>query len=215
VVVLAVLGGAAFWGYTAWNEAGAETQRVRWGSVSIELPVASSADDLRAVQEWYSHGTYSPRYLPAPRASMPVLRLSKGEGLNASWLVIDAYIGEVLFDQVQPEDRAAFDAALATVRVEDEERPWPYGTTLPATPRRGFGNITYVQPNPASGIGVLEVYNDFTPVGSVRSLQVSSAMSSTDINAETGEVIRVSVDERDREAFDRFTSEIRVGGQVW
>jgi len=172
VVVLAALGGAAFWAYTARNEAGAETQRVRWGSVSIELPVPSSVDDLRAVQEWYSPGMYSPDFSPdASTPSVPALRLSKGQGSDASWVVIDANTGEILYEQVRPEDRAAFDAALDTMQVPktgvpaEAGAPWPYGTVLPATPRQSWGNMTYVEPDPTSGIVVRHGLGDSGPRG--------------------------------------------------
>jgi hypothetical protein len=217
-VVLAAIGGA-FWAYTAWNEAGAETQRLRWGNITIVMPAPSDSDDLYASQEWYSPGMYSPDFSPdASTPSIPALRLTKGGGLDASWVVIDADTGEIVHQEVLPEDQAAFDAVLATMQVPNAElapqasAPWPYGANLPATPRRSWGNITYVQPDPTSGIVVRPGIADFGPEGPVKFLSVRSANSSRSINAETGEIGRNSVSESDREAFDRFTSEIRLVG---
>jgi hypothetical protein len=219
VVVLAALGGAAFWAYTAWNEAGAETQRLRWGNITIVMPAPSDTDDLYASQEWYSPGMYSPDFSPdASTPSIPALRLTKGEGLDASWVVIDADTGEIVHQEVQPEDQGAFDAVLATIQMPNTElapqasAPWPYGAALPATARLSWGKITYVEPDPASGMVVRHGLGDFGARGPVNLLWISSANSSVEINADTGEVGMNLVAEGDREAFDRFMSEMRVLG---
>ena len=92
------------------------------------------------------------------------------------------------------------------------DAPWPYGATLPTTPRQSWGNITYLEPDPASGIVIRPGISDFGPDGASKFLIVSSVVSSRHINAETGDVNTLldRVDERDRAAFDRFTSSIEV-----
>ena len=219
VALLAIGAGAGGWAYTVVHEAGAETQHVRWGNVTIELPVPSSVDDLYASQEWYSPGMYDPGHSPDTSVpSVPALRLTKGHGLDASLVVIDANTGEILYERVRAEDQAAFDSVLATIQVPDTElaplasAPWPYGAALPASPRRSWGNITYVEPDPASGIVVRPGLDDFGPQGPLPFLSVRSANSARYINAETGEVFEnlERIDDQDLEAFDRFTSEIAV-----
>lgn len=213
-VVTAALGGAAFAGYTALSQAGAETARYRWGNVTVEAPAPRGPDDIRVVRESYTPGMYSPDFSPEPSmTAVPAIRLSKGQGFDASWVVIDASTAELLYEQIQPEDRAAFEAILATVRVEGDDMagaPWPYGAAPPQGARVQWGNITYVEPDAASGIVVRPEMGDIPGRGGVRFLRISTARSFRGVNAETGEIVKDLVDERDREAFDRFTSSIEL-----
>ena len=99
---------------------------------------------------------------------------------------------------------------------EGPDAAWPYGTTLPTTPRQPWGNITYLMPDPASGIAVSFGAGD-GPEGGGMFLEIRSDRSIRFIDAETGQIFVDSqgeahdyVDERDREAFDRFTSSIEL-----
>jgi len=149
VVVLVAIGGLAFWANTAWNEAGAEAQRVRWVNVAITIPADSDI--------YYARLSSAPESM-ARGIMGPVLAL--GTGGDRSLVIVDATTGEVVHEDVLPTERAAFDAILATLQVAETEvagepgAPWPYGSAVPNTPRQEFENISYVEPDPASGISV-------------------------------------------------------------
>jgi len=124
-------------------------------------------------------------------------------------------------EQVRPEDREEFDAVLATLRFEGPDPPdvWPYSGGPPEQRRREVGSITYIEPEPASGIAFRYVLSD-GPQGSAISLIISNGRSSRYIDAKTAQVIMDDeewaldqVDERDREAFERLTACIQVAAQ--
>ena len=222
-VVMAAVGGAAFWGYTSANqpEAEAEGVRYRWVNVSIERPPRTGLGDIVVNR----HEGLPDIYSPSPGAGVPGLRIFKdvvgGDHTESSNVYVDATTGRVVHEDVRPEHRAEFDAVLATLRLEGPEPPdvWPYSETLPEGRQRQVGNITYVEPDPASGITFTYVLST-GPQGSAVFLIISNGHSSRYVDAETGQVIvedsgRVleQVDERDREAFDRLTSSIEVIAQ--
>ncbi|KPK45678.1 MAG: hypothetical protein AMJ77_07025 [Dehalococcoidia bacterium SM23_28_2] len=221
VVVMAALGGAAFWGYTVFNQAGAEGIRYRWVNVSIEQPPYEDVDDIVVNR----HEGLPEIYSPSPDTMVPGLRIFKqvvvGDHIEGSDVYVDATTGEVVHQDVRPEDREEFDAVLATLRFEGSDPPdiWPYSGTPPSGPPQRVGNITYIKPDPASGIAFTYVLSD-GPQGSAISLIISNGWSKRYVDAQTGEVIvedseRVldQVDERDREAFDRLTSSIELVAQ--
>jgi hypothetical protein len=138
---------------------GAEAQQVRWGNVTVTVP---SDSDLH-----YGRLGSAPQAV-AQGIMGPMLLL----GMDESLLIIDAQTGRVVYDDVLPAERAAFDAVLATVEVVEAEvatdpgAPWPYGSTPPDTPRQGYGArsglgpaISYLPPDPRAGInaGIMEV----------------------------------------------------------
>ena len=195
-----------------------EAIRYRWVNVSIEVPPQTGPSDIAVSR----HEGLPDIYSPSPGTRVPALRIFKKvtvEGhIEGSDLYVDATTGQVVHDEVRPEDRAEFDAVLATLRFEGPDPPdiWPYSETLPDGVRRRMGDITYVEPDPASGIKVGGMLSD-GPQGSAITLIISNGRSKRYIDAETGQVIvddgeRVldQVDEKDREAFDRLTSSIEV-----
>jgi hypothetical protein len=223
--VVAAVSATAFGGYTAWNQAQAEgdTQgqgdvvRYRWGNVSIEVPTGGGVE---VVRYWDAPGMYS-----SPGQGLgiyiPVIKLVIRAGDEVSGLMVDANTGEVAHEDVRPEHRAAFDAILKTVRLEGPQLPeaaWPYGETAPQGPRVPWGNITFLMPDPASGIVVYFETGDGVGEGG-QLIVIRSVRSRRAIDAATGQIFVDSegqahdfVDDRDREAFDRFTSEISVVG---
>jgi len=220
-VVMAALGGAAFWGYTALNQAGAEGIRYRWANVSIEVPPRSGPEDIVVNRREGLPDIYS----PSPGTMVPGLRIFKdvavGEHIERSNVYVDATTGQVVHEDVLPEHRAEFDAVLATLHLEGPEPPdiWPYSGTPPEGCRREFGDITYIEPDPASGIAFTYVLSD-GPQGSGMTLIISNGRSKRRIDGETGRVIvddgergREQVDERDRQAFDRLTASIELVAQ--
>jgi len=90
---------------------------------------------------------------------------------DESMLIIDAQTGEVVYDDVLPAERAAFDAVLATVEVVEAEvaaepgAPWPYGSTPPETPRKQSNSISFLPPDPRAGISVGFMDVDFLGPG--------------------------------------------------
>ena len=205
VVVVAALGGAAFGAYTALNGAEAEDQQVRWANVTVTIPPNS---DIH-----YGRLTSAPQ-AAAQGITGPVLLLTTGG--DRSLVIIDAETGEVVHDDVLAAERGAFDAVLATVDVAEAEvaaeaaAPWPYGTALPSTPRRMEGRISYLEPDPASGIVAGPIYR-YSQDGPSVVLRFYNTRSVRFVDAETGEFIEdLAMHPDDREAFDRLLAEIRV-----
>jgi len=226
-VVIAAVGGAAFGAYTAWNEAEAEVQEVRW----VNLTVTISADsDIH-----YARLSSAPEAV-ARGIMGPVLLLTTGG--DGSTVVIDAETGQVIHDDVLAAERAAFDAVLAAVEVVETEvregpgAPWPYGSTLPSTPRERWHTISYVRPHPDSGISVQIGISDFIgppPPASGPDIRVFNGRSQMHVSW-TGEVFLtggstlslaefVQAESRllegihpdDRAAFQRFAQAIEIG----
>jgi len=221
VVVMAGLGGVAFWTYTALNQAEAEGVRYRWVNVSIEAPPHKDVDDIAVSRDDGLPEIYS----PSPDVVIPGLRIFKqvvvGDHVEGSDVYVDATTGKVVYDDVRPEDREEFDAVLATLRLEGSDPPdvWPYSGTAPDGPRERIGNLLFLEPDPASGIEVGGILSD-GPQGSAITLIISNGWSKRYVDAQTGQVIvedseRVldQVNERDREAFDRLASSFEVIAQ--
>lgn len=214
VVAMAAAGGAAFWAYTALNQAEAEVVRVRWVNVSIEQP-PQELGGIAVIRNEGLPDAYSPR----PGTKVPVIELFRSgpQPTEASVVFIDATTGEVVFEKVRPEDREAFDAVLATLRLEGPDPPdvWPYSGSPPEERRRQDGNITYIEPDPASGIKVGVQIAD-APGESKGFLMISNGRSFRAFDGDTGEIVVAEgpaaafVDPMDQEAFDRFTSSIEV-----
>lgn len=186
---------------TPEQEGEAEAVRVRWGNISLEQP---PSDSEFYVGRWFNHGG-----IPGGRR-VPVVHLMKRD--IAVHVIIDAETGQVLHDTVGPEERAAFDAILATLRIEGEEiSAWPYGLVKPDVPRSTVENISYLEPDPASGIVAGVVYADFGPDGSQTILRFQNVRSMRDIDADTSEILPDRLmHPDDREAFDRLTAEVKV-----
>jgi hypothetical protein len=218
-VATAAVGGIALGAYAALNEGGPEGDgdgvRVRWVNVSIERP-PDEVGGMAVIRNEGMPDAYSPR----PGTRVPVIELFKRDpqSTDASVVFIDATTGEVVFEQVRPEDGEAFDAVLATLRFEGSDPPdaWPCSGSPPEERRREMGSITYIEPEPASGIAVGGGISDFGPQGSMTFLYISNGRSFRQLNADTGEIVIGGkgpvdyVDPIDREVFDRFTSAIEL-----
>lgn len=195
VVLFAAAGGIAFWAYGQTDDgAEADAHVVRWGNVTISVPEGS---DVIVAREFEG-----PELNPPDGG--PVLVLFKRESFPESLLLIDAETGEVLQDIIQAADRAAIDEVLATLKVSEQDivrAPWPYGETPPDVPRETWGRITFIPPDPASGITVRLLVNDPGPL----SLNITNGRSTLSIDAETGTVIDETtlIVSNDKDAFDR------------
>jgi len=227
VVVLTAFGGLAFWGYSAWNEAEAGVQQVRWVNVTITIPADSDI--------YYARLSSAPQSM-ARGIMGPVVALGTRGG--GSLVIVDATTGEVVHGDVQPSERAAFDAVLATLEVVETEvggepgAPWPYGSTLPNTPRQHFENISYVDPDPASGVSVQVGMGDFIepqPPGANQFVRVFNGRSQMHINGagwvsitggaeltlpeflQADASLLQGIHPDDRAAFQRFAEAVEVG----
>jgi hypothetical protein len=156
--VIAAVGAVAFGAYTLLNEAEAEVEEIRWGNVTVSIPADSDVD-------------YAPMSSAAQAVAQgimgPMLLLTTGK----SDVLIDAETGEVIHENVLASERAAFDAVLATVEVVETEvaaeagAPWPYGSTLPSTPRQQWDPFSFIPPDPGTGISVQPMRASFALPG--------------------------------------------------
>jgi hypothetical protein len=220
-VAMAAAGGIALGAYAALNEGEPQGDgdgvRVRWVNVSIERP-PDEGGGMAVIRNEGRPESYSPR----PGTRVPVIELFKSDpqSTDASVVFIDATTGDVVFEQVRLEDREAFDAVLATLRLEGPDPPdvWPYSGSPPEERRREMGSITYIEPEPVSGIKVGGFLSDFGPQGGGTFLTISNGRSRITYDTDTGEIVvpdEASPDFTDpvgpaREAFDRFTSSIEL-----
>jgi hypothetical protein len=199
VALLAVAGGAAYWTLARGGDsAEAEVQVVRWVNVTVAVPEGSGL--------WVTQGFWGPESMPP---AIFIRSLDNGDSV----IVIDAETGKVIADHIEPEDRATVDGVLGTLTVSPLDRstaPWPYSGELPSLPRERKGNITFIPPDPASGISISIQTGDGTGSPSTF-LHVTNGRSVFWINTATGDA---SYDEavvmapEDKDAFDRFLSAI-------
>lgn len=207
--VLAVAVGLAFWAYAEGHDsakagdagakagddaAKADVQLIRWVNVTVELPEDS---DLFVTRDF--SGIES-------RPAILIIPLDRAD----TAVVIDAETGAILHDSVRREDRAALDRVLQTIRVSPLDRstaPWPYSGEPPNVAREEFGNISYIPPDPATGIRIIVGTGD---PGGVEFIEVNNGRSAFGINAGTGKVYEETarILPEDRDAFERFLSAV-------
>ena len=194
ILLAAAAGGAAYWLLVRDDDsAEADVQVVRWGNVTIQVSEESGV---------LADRTFVPAQIKPPDGG-PALILRKGDSL----LVIDADTGKVLEDFVGDGDKAAIQEAADSLKVSEldkENATWPYSDPAPDAPREQTANVTFVPPDPASGIIVRKMVNDPGGWG----LIVTNGRSTLTIDAETGDIIEENtlILPEDKEAFDRFLS---------
>jgi hypothetical protein len=201
VAVLALAGGLAFWAYDRGDDsAEAQVQEVRWFNVTVAIPEGSPV--------YASPGFWEPEGTP------PAMFIRSRDG--DSVIVIDAETGKVIEDLVQPKDRAAVDEVLKTVAVSPLDRsaaPWPYNGEPRNVKREGWGKITFIPPDRASGITIEFSWED--DVGwSGTSMRLTNGRSSLSVDADTGTVIAgtTRILPEDKEAFGRLLSTVEYVG---
>ncbi len=194
--------GATVLAVSLWDDgAEAQEQVVRWGNITLTLPADSG---LTAVRSFWGPDSDPPAIFLRSRVN------------GGSSLAIDAETGEVLSDRVEPEDRAAVNQVLQTLTLSPLDRdtaPWPYSGEPPNVPRQSWGKITFIPPDPASGISIRFGHGDGLGSSSLF-LTVSNGRSVVLINADTGDVYpdTVIITPEDRDAFDRFLSAVQYAG---
>jgi hypothetical protein len=202
VAVLAVAGGLAFWAYVRGDDsAEADVEVIRWVNVTVSLPEDSG---LSVVQTFWG-----------PRTHPPVI-LIRSQDRPESVLVIHAETGTVVKDSIMPEDRTAADELLKTVTMsplDPSTAPWPYSGEPPGVRRETRGNITYIRPDPASGIRVVPELGIGVD-GPSSTLNVHNGRSAFWIDVMTGKATYelATLNAADKEIFDRFLSAVEYVG---
>ncbi len=187
----------------------AKGQLWRWVNVTLVVPEGSPVTIGR--------GTVPTEVRPEGGPGMGPTIDHGGDPAAASYVIIDAVTGEILQDRVAPSDRAAIDEVLRTLdvsRFDETDKGWPYRDELPvAGERRVWGGMSYVVPDPASGVNVGGGIND----PGAPFIEVSNGRSKIGISldAETGALSRYSValSPQDEVPFDRYVSAIQICGR--
>ena len=206
VLLLAVAGGAAYWTLARDDDpAEAGVQVVRWFDASVAIPEGSG---LAAVQRYWQD-------------DRPVLIIGPSHDIGLG-VAIDAVTGEFVADhrdRASLSERALMDQALRSVSVSALDRstaPWPYngkppGTVPEAWGMTSWGKVTFIPPDPASGIRVVFQEGDGTD-GPSKDLGFTNGQSTLAIKADTGTVYAETTTIRpgDQEAFDRLLSTVRL-----
>lgn len=206
VLVLGAVGAAAWFG---WSQLGSGTTEgtpptFRFANVSIALPPEPSG---------HSGLTAFADYLPPENPDKPagdpepiIVLLDVAAGVS---LVIDATTGEVRSDDIGPEHRDAVDAVIASVRLESAPAGvWPLADVAPAGARITFSDMSYIEPDAASGIVVVPG-EALGPEGGSTILFVHNGRSRMIVDLGTGEITEDRILREDREAFERFAASVR------
>jgi hypothetical protein len=132
-------------------------------------------------------------------------------------MVIDANTGEVLLDTIGGALRDEADEVRASLREpQDAARVWPLADVAPPGPEVKYGNITYIEPDPSSGIFILPAHWDgddssgaglFIHNGKSR-MAAYVATSEAALTGVKVDMTRVLPD--DRAAFERLAATIQV-----
>jgi hypothetical protein len=179
--------------------------RMQYSGISIEQP--SEESGLLAVAD------YAPPESSQKPGGGPIILVSDVED-DTGYLVIDAVTGEVIVDEIGPRRRKAADDLIASVRLETTgEAVWPLADVAPPSNRMTHGNISYVEPDPSSGIFVLRQEGDGIGVSGV-ALFIHNGRSRMLVDGATRTIDDSRVLEADREAFERFAETVEVAESV-
>ena len=124
-------------------------------------------------------------------------------------IMIDARTGEVLNDTIGAQYRGQADAVIASIRVESAPAEvWPIADVSPAGTPMTHGSISFIQPDPASGIFVSPALGWGPPGVGGPFLFVHNGRSRMTVHGETGEISEDRILPEDREAFERFAASV-------
>jgi hypothetical protein len=173
-------------------DSGAGDGLVRWGNVAISPPSENSGYVVVRDQR---------------NKKLTLILRGTDHGV-----IIDAEDGTILYDDVPAGSREEIDAVLSTLTVWQGTRPakWPYSKAPEDATTRRIGNLTFIPPDPASGIVVATVQS----YGGPSYLQFSNGRSFARIWMHTGIVDpdQTVILPEDEVAFARLLSSITVGG---
>jgi hypothetical protein len=129
---------------------------------------------------------------------------------------LSADTGTVVADFTTTDETGAIEAVVATVSIcpfDPTAAPWPYSGDAPKSPSETLGNLSYIRPEPGSGIQIgmaaavcAEAYR------CAPTLVVQSARSTIAIDSETGASNEgtANVHPLDKEAFARYLASVQV-----
>ena len=175
------------------------TKLWRWGDVTVLIPEDGA---VRAV------GT------DVGQERRPALEIS-ADGWGRT--VIDASTAAIISQDPKGDRAPQIDSVVATLsvcRFDVSSAPWPYNGDPADGPRMTIGYVSYLEPDPATGMQVLAgmAHSDGTSGSqNVSYLEVTTGRSSMYIGAESGEVMGpADIAHDDEVAFQRFLESLRV-----
>ena len=178
----------------------------RWVNVTVLVPEGSDVTVGR--------GSVDTSMRPNGGPGMDLTINHDGDIDKVSYVVIDAVTGEVLYEQVAPEDRTSIYGILATMSVSPIDRaiaPWPHNGDGPdESLRESPGQITFFHPSPETGLKVYTTLNDPGGIGVTLSNGSSSVGAYVDPVLNTLVVTRHGVLPEDSVAFDRWLSAVKL-----
>jgi len=176
------------------------TKLWRWGDLTIIVP-----DEIQVQGDLFALDV-QPNLILFPRE------------VSGAQTHIDARTGAVVRHDPKGYYEPVIQAALATISIrpfDPTTAPWPYNGERGERPRVILGNVSYLEPDPASGIQVVPggACGDSTSPGGGGCrgfLGVGSTRSRLGIDAGTGEVFRRDIAPEDEAAFQRFLAEVQL-----
>lgn len=198
------LGGVGVW--FLWGQFGPDStegtaRELAFGNVSITLP----SDDSGLL----ARPDYAPPESVDKPGGGPVIVVTDESEARSGYLVIDANTGEVLVDTIDGALRDEADDVISSVEQQRPDGVWPLADVAPSGPRITFGNMTYIEPDPSSGIFVVPQEWDGDDTSGV-ALFIHDGESRMLIDGNSGKVEVDLVLPEDREVFDRVAAAVTV-----
>ena len=203
LLALGAIGVAAWFGWSALigpESTQGEGRDLTYQNLTISLPPEDSGLRARA--------DYAPPESIEKPGGGPVIVVTDESEARSGYMVIDANTGEVLVDTIGGGLRDEADDVIASVRL-DAKPPvgvWPLADVAPPGQRTTFGIISYIEPDPSSGIFVVLVE------GNGEGLFIHNGTSRMTFHWSIGTSDMSLVLPEDMEAFERLARTIRVDG---
>jgi hypothetical protein len=190
------------------REAEADTQVIRWLDVTVEVP-----DDRPLDHQDYIIVAFGDYW---GIEAIPALVIGPSDDIGFS-VSVDAQTGIILSDSVRPKDREAVDGILKTLkvaRVDPSTAPWPYEGSSPPEGRKNVAEMSYPEPDPASGFVVRTYLGNRADGGCATAISATNGRSTVGIEACSGEVqLETSrILPEDIQAFALLLAEMKVAG---
>ncbi len=175
------------------------TKLWRWGDLTIIVP-----DEIQVQGDLFALDV-QPNLILFPRE------------VSGAQTHIDARTGAVVRHDPQGDYEPAITAALATISkcpFNAAAAPWPYNGDPPVGPLLTLGHLSYLQPDPSSGMQAQTGGTCGTSTGASGCrdfLAIGSEHSRLYLDAETGQVIEgAKIAPEDKQAFDRYLASVEV-----
>lgn len=204
LLALAAIGAVGWFGWAQFGSTGTEgaERQLTYKNVSITLPSEDS--------KLFARADYAPPESVEKPGGGPVIVVTDESEARSGYMVIDANTGEVLVDTIGGALRDEANALVSSVKQEKAPAGvWPLADVAPPGPRVAFGNISYIEPDPSSGIFVIPAEGDGDG-GSGVGLFIHNGESRMLVSGSTGKIDMSLVKPADAEAFDRLAAAIRL-----